>query len=540
MFFDPFAVIDVYRSGSFYASYPVFGNGTRTVGFTLGSLDNINKIVIRSITDPLGIGFDDFTFNVPSDIKITSGRVSGYLNGTTQNALVGADIALQATPVPSGFSGGTYSWTCTPSLLCSIVSGSNSSSVTFRTTEVGAVTASVSYTKNNLTTSGSVTINSILPTLTSFTGTEVRDQVNRNANCSGLSNGATYSLGCYQIGGTEDGILWSTTAQIPASQYLSDPQQSGIKFVQAVSVFRKRLNNGNFQCFTRRNSETDAASGWQLDTTDPYNHFNHPVRRFSDGNTLTMSDFDAPATRLDGSMIEYDAVMVDDRFEIYVVFFVGNDPANPVFQRALRVLNSPSPISRIAWSWGGQVVFDSLFAPVNYNIQLSITYAGGLSAAGVNSMMPTQTNVNTLTFVPCPGTFVTTNPIDGPRFFVQQQYFDILHRQPEQAGWDAWKSVINRCAFDTSCIHSNRIVTARGFLESPENFANNPQLNNPGSPEYNQEYVRLCYVSFLQRQPVGGEEQGWINYINSHPWDYNTLVGGFINSQEYRLRFGPP
>lgn len=146
VFFDPFAVIDVYRNGSFYASYPVFGNGTRTVGFTLGSLDNINKVVIRSITDPLGIGLDDFTFNVPSDIKITSARVSGYLNGTTQNALLGGDIALQATPLPGGFAGGTYSWTCAPQQLCTIVSGGTSSSVNLRTLDTGTVTATVSYT----------------------------------------------------------------------------------------------------------------------------------------------------------------------------------------------------------------------------------------------------------------------------------------------------------------------------------------------------------------------------------------------------------
>lgn len=543
-FFNQFAVIDVYRGGSLYASYPVFGNGTRTVGFTLGSLDNISKVVIRAITDPFGIGFDDFTFNVPSDIKITSGRVSGYLNGTTQTALLGADIALNAAPLPGGFAGGTYAWSFTGPVQT--LTGTNSSSVTFRSTAIssdsggGPITATVAYTKNGLTATASVTVNSVLPTLTSFTATEVADQVNRNANCSGLSNGATYSLGCYLIGGTETGIVWSTTAQIPASQYLTDPQQSGVKFVQAVSSFRKRITNGNFQCFTRRNSEADVASGWQLDTVDPYNHSNHPVRRFSEGNTLTMSDFDAPASRLDGSMVEHDALLVDDRFEVYVVYFVGSNPASPVFQRALRMSNSSSPISRIAWSWGGQVVFDSVFAPVNYNIQLSITYVGSLAATGGNSVMPIQTNANTLAFVPCPGTFVTSNPIDGARFFAQQQYIDILHRQPDQGGWDAWKSVINRCAFDMACIQTNRIVTARGFLESPENFANNPQLTNPGSPEYNAEYVRLCYVSFLQRQPVGGEDQGWINYINSHPWDYNTLVGGFINSQEYRSRFGPP
>ena len=180
-FFNQFAVIDVYRNGSLYASYPVFGNGTRTVGFTFGSFDNINKIVIRSITDPNGIGFDDFTFNVPSDIKITSGRVNGYLNGTTQNALLGGDIALQATPLPGGFAGGTYVWTCAPSQLCSIVAGGNSSSVNLRTLDTGTVTATVTYTKNNFTASGSVTIRSILPTLTSLTAQQQPETIWRHS-----------------------------------------------------------------------------------------------------------------------------------------------------------------------------------------------------------------------------------------------------------------------------------------------------------------------------------------------------------------------
>src|SRR5262245_46531632 len=54
-FFNQFATIDVYRDGAFYNTYPVFGNGTFTVGFTFGSINNITKIVIRNINDASGI-----------------------------------------------------------------------------------------------------------------------------------------------------------------------------------------------------------------------------------------------------------------------------------------------------------------------------------------------------------------------------------------------------------------------------------------------------------------------------------------------------
>ncbi|HLL16979.1 MAG TPA: DUF4214 domain-containing protein [Pyrinomonadaceae bacterium] len=65
-------------------------------------------------------------------------------------------------------------------------------------------------------------------------------------------------------------------------------------------------------------------------------------------------------------------------------------------------------------------------------------------------------------------------------------------------------------------------------------------LAEPGSPTYNREYVRLCYVSFLLRQPDADGWDAWTNYLNSHPGDYNTIVNGFIYSVEYRARFGTP
>ena len=47
------------------------------------------------------IFYDDFTFTPDFDVRITNARVSGVLNDTTQKALAGADIALQANMVPS-------------------------------------------------------------------------------------------------------------------------------------------------------------------------------------------------------------------------------------------------------------------------------------------------------------------------------------------------------------------------------------------------------------------------------------------------------
>lgn len=83
-----------------------------------------------------------------------------------------------------------------------------------------------------------------------------------------------------------------------------------------------------------------------------------------------------------------------------------------------------------------------------------------------------------------------------------------------------------------------RIVVARDIFNSPEHLNREPALGtNPvGSPEYNRAYVRLCYTTYLEHEPQNGEEQGWINFINS-TGDYTTLIGGFVNSPEYRSKY---
>jgi hypothetical protein len=156
-----FGFVDIYRNGLSFPSNTFPLNAilsSFTVGFTSGSFDNITKVVIRGIDDPAGVGFDDFSFNIPADVKITSGRVSGDLNGTTQKALLGADVALNASPTPSGFGGGTYTWSCTGP--CALLSGTNASSVTVRSTALssdpgrGPMVVNVSYSKSGLVASG--------------------------------------------------------------------------------------------------------------------------------------------------------------------------------------------------------------------------------------------------------------------------------------------------------------------------------------------------------------------------------------------------
>jgi hypothetical protein len=56
--------------------------------------------------------------------------------------------------------------------------------------------------------------------------------------------------------------------------------------------------------------------------------------------------------------------------------------------------------------------------------------------------------------------------------------------------------------------------------------------------EFNGAFVTMQYFGYLRRDAEPAGFQAWLNYLNAHPTDYRTMVNGFLNSPEYRLRFG--
>jgi YVTN family beta-propeller protein len=57
--------------------------------------------------------------------------------------------------------------------------------------------------------------------------------------------------------------------------------------------------------------------------------------------------------------------------------------------------------------------------------------------------------------------------------------------------------------------------------------------------EFNQAFVAMQYFGYLRRAPETAGFNAWLDYLNTHPTDSRTMVNGFMNSAEYRLRFGP-
>ncbi|HLL71919.1 MAG TPA: TIGR03118 family protein [Pyrinomonadaceae bacterium] len=58
------------------------------------------------------------------------------------------------------------------------------------------------------------------------------------------------------------------------------------------------------------------------------------------------------------------------------------------------------------------------------------------------------------------------------------------------------------------------------------------------TPTFNRAYVLTQYFGYLGRNPDQAGYDMWINYLTANPGDFRTMVNGFVNSVEYRLRFG--
>ena len=308
--------------------------------------------------------------------------------------------------------------------------------------------------------------------------------------------------------------------------FISDPTKSGVKYVQATSTFHKLMSRG-IRCVTRRVSEADVASGWELDTIDPITFLD-----FSGLLTAIGIDADDSPGRSLTRFTDYEFVeslYVDDRFEMYLVYYAGN-AADPVIQRSL---------AKYAWNYGGLVVFDPDEANGG---QHRIRFTNPVLQSPP-SALPLRSDSNPQDAT-CPGgPTMSDHPIDSSRELVKYYYLDILKRSPDASGWNYHTSRVAQCVFDLGCNITMRTHVALGFLFSPEfiQLSNDPVMANPpGSPnfnasEYNPRFIFWCYNRFLERAPDSGGFDYYMNILNTSG-DYSRVVFGFIYSPEYRSR----
>ena len=94
------------------------------------------------------------------------------------------------------------------------------------------------------------------------------------------------------------------------------------------------------------------------------------------------------------------------------------------------------------------------------------------------------------------------------------------------------KVVLTRAEL-TSRLESGALTRAqvlRAVVESDEVSA----------AEFNRAFVAMQYYGYLRRTPEPTGYNVWLNYLRARPGDFRTMVNGFVNSTEYRMRFGQP
>ena len=75
-----------------------------------------------------------------------------------------------------------------------------------------------------------------------------------------------------------------------------------------------------------------------------------------------------------------------------------------------------------------------------------------------------------------------------------------------------------------------RAQVLRAIAQSDEIVLNKEAVNS---------FVASQYYGYLRRAPDTGGFNDWVAYLAANPNDFRTMVNGFVNSPEYRLRFGP-
>ena len=184
------------------------------------------------------------------------------------------------------------------------------------------------------------------------------------------------------------------------------------------------------------------------------------------------------------------------------------------------------------------------FIKANTRLNVLSNINGTIVVNGVNVAVPSPNRYVSTEAVAAPA-----NPIDNQRFFVWQHYADFLTGQPEpdEGGLNFWTTEITRnCAtgfnVNNACTAGKRIDVSRAFWVA----AFGSLFNSQGTTN-NSQFVHLCYQLYLRRSVPDSDSgfQFWLNDLNNNygnPANYNGvnhLIDAFINSIEYRRRFGP-
>jgi serine protease len=227
-------------------------------------------------------------------------------------------------------------------------------------------------------------------------------------------------------------------------------------------------------------------------------------------------------------------------------YFYGgsNDPADGGTGTSLAAPHVAGAVAQYLETYSLYSPADGATLPANVGNAIT-------SNATFNRLSGIQDSPNRLLysgFVAPPG----SNPVDDQLFFVRQHYYDFLRRQPDTDGWNYWTSQITQCGSDPTCIDNKRVDVSLAFWYASEFLDAHPGLRNPPgvTPDFNNaEFVRQCYLVYLQRNPSDPPDSDlsgynfWLGELNNDTANYSGgiaymhLIRAFLQSPEYRARF---
>ena len=86
----------------------------------------------------------------------------------------------------------------------------------------------------------------------------------------------------------------------------------------------------------------------------------------------------------------------------------------------------------------------------------------------------------------------------------------------------------------------DRLLGIGGVLSRAQVLRAVVQSREVEAVEFNGTFVAMQYYGYLRRGPDEEGYQAWLRVLNNNPADFRVMVNGFMNSEEYRLRFGDP
>ncbi|HEX8456399.1 MAG TPA: M12 family metallo-peptidase [Pyrinomonadaceae bacterium] len=109
---------------------------------------------------------------------------------------------------------------------------------------------------------------------------------------------------------------------------------------------------------------------------------------------------------------------------------------------------------------------------------------------------------------------------------------------PDPANPDGERKVVLTRTDLTNLLGANRSLPQT--LSRPQVLRAVVQSDEVSAAEYNRAFVAMQYYGYLRRTPEDAGYQAWLRVINQDPNNIRLMVNGFMNSVEYRLRFGQP